>query len=205
MREPIIKKGDKFNRLTAVKFDHRDKYGYQHWLFKCSCGKEKAIKASDVKSGHTKSCGCLQRERIVAKSITHGMSNTREYDIWVSMKQRCLDKNSYAYKSYGGRGITICKNWIKFENFFEDMGKKPVGTSIDRIDNSKGYSPENCRWATRTQQNNNTRSNHLLTYKSKTMTMAQWARETGINYGTLICRINKYNWSIKRALNKIKK
>ena len=195
MRKPIIKKGDKYGRLTAIRFDHKRR-SHQCWLFRCDCGNKKVIEVAKVKSGHTKSCGCLQQE----KMTTHGMTYSKEYNSWVGMKQRCLNKNHSSYKDYGGRGITICKRWLKFENFFADMGEKPEGTSIDRIDNNGNYEPSNCKWATQKQQNNNMRRNHLLTYKNRTMTMSQWAKEMGINYKTLKTRIWR-GWSAEKALN----
>ena len=194
-REPIIKKGEKHDRLTAVKFHHKDKWSHQYWLFRCDCGNEKVIVASDVKRNIVKSCGCLQRETIT----THGMYYSREYSIWGGMEQRCLNRNNHAYKNYGGRGIKVCNRWLKFENFYKDMGECPVGKTLDRIDNNGNYKPSNCRWATVKEQNNNRRNNHLLTFKGKTQTIAQWAKEIGINRATLSSRIYK-GWSVERAL-----
>ena len=205
MRRLSIKRGDKYNRLTAVRFDHQNKHGSQFWLFRCSCGNEKVIEVNSVKRNLTKSCGCLKREqnkRGMARK--HGMRYTREYGIWTDMKSRCLNKNRSKYKSYGARGIEICKRWMKFENFYKDMGKAPEGKSLDRIDNNGNYEPSNCRWATRIQQANNTRRNHFLTYNGKTMTIAQWTDEVGITYMVLWSRINKYGWSIEKALSVIK-
>jgi len=203
MRKPIIKKGDKFNRLTAVKFDHRDKWRGQYWLFRCNCENEKVISSSRVITGRTKSCGCLQRETardLGNKNKTHKSTGTKIYGIWQAMKARCNNQHTLAYKNYGGRGIKVCKRWEKFENFYKDMGEAPKGMSIDRIDNNGNYEPKNCRWATRVEQANNTRSNHLLTYKGKTQNIAQWAKEIGISYFTLKSRIILYKWSVEKAL-----
>lgn len=201
MRKPIIKKGDKYNFLTAIRFDHRGKYGQQFWLFKCDCGNKKVIAVEDVKRGTTKSCGCMRRELLKESATTHGMKKTPEYDAWGHMKQRCLNKKNKYYKNYGARGIKVCSRWRNsFENFFEDMGKRPKGTSIDRIDNNGNYEPNNCRWTSWKQQNNNKRSSHLLTFGGKTMTIAQWASELGINRHTLYARINNLGWSVERAL-----
>ena len=195
MREPIIKAGDKYNRLTAVRFDHRNKHGSQYWLFKCDCENEKIIRVSSVKNNSAKSCGCLHKEI----KTTHGMSHSNEYHSWASMKQRCLNKKNSHYKNWGGRGIKICKRWMKFENFYKDMGERLEGTTLDRIDNNKGYLKENCRWATAKEQLSNTRRNHLLTYNGRTMTVTQWASQIGISRMTLHKRVKK-GWSIKRAL-----
>ena len=200
--KPIIKAGDKYNRLTAIKFSHKAKTN-QHWLFKCDCGNEKIISVSYVKSGATKSCGCLRKNN--GRKIIHGKTGTKIYKCWCSMKRRCLDKNRKDYKHYGGRGITVCHKWLKFINFYKDMGEKPKGLTLDRIDNNGDYCKENCRWATRKEQQNNRRDNYLITYKGKTQTINQWAERLGISRGVIFWRIKK-GWSIKKTLeNSVKK
>ena len=129
------------------------------------------------------------------------MYGTRIYKSWAAMKERCLNSNCKSYKNYGGRGIIICFKWLKFEDFYRDMGDRPKGKSLDRIDNNGNYCKENCKWSTRKEQQNNMRRNHLITFNSKNQTMSQWSEELGIKYGVLKSRINQYNWSIKRALN----
>ena len=146
-----MEKGDKFNKLTAVKFIKRDKHFNQYWLFRCDCGTEKVIRYWSVRSGLVKACGCLLKK--------HGMTNTKTYNSWIAMKKRCLDKNHISYKNYGGRGIIICSEWLKFENFYSDMGKRPKNKSLDRVDNNGNYCKDNCRWATKKQQMNNMRTN----------------------------------------------
>ena len=152
-----IKKGDRYNRLTAIKFSHRDKNHYQCWLFKCECGNTKVAKVSIVKNGLLKSCGCLVKENKF--NLTHGMARTRTYYVWANIKDRCLNPKNPRYKDYGGRGIIVCPEWMKFKNFFADMGKKPEGLSIDRIDNDKNYCESNCKWSTPKEQANNRRNN----------------------------------------------
>jgi hypothetical protein len=132
------------------------------------------------------------------------MSNSRIYGIWEKMLQRCYNENSHAYFRYGGRGISVCKEWHKFEPFFDwatQNGYKKC-LSIDRKDNDGNYEPSNCRWATPQQQANNTRKNRLITFEGRTQTMIQWAREKGIKQSTLSMRINKYGWSAEKALRK---
>lgn len=165
-RKAIIKVGDKFSKLTAIKFNYK-RNGHQYWLFKCDCGKEKILRVGSVKNGSIKSCGCLRKKLMLKKFRTHGMCTTKIYEIWSSMKKRCLNKNNEHYKDYGGRGITICDKWLKFENFFKDMGEVPKGLTLDRKNNNKGYYKNNCRWANWKQQANNRRK-RTIWYRDNT-------------------------------------
>jgi len=197
-----MKKGEKYNRLTAIRFDHKDKWGNHYWLFKCDCGNETIKGACAVRNNKTKSCGCLQKEnnRSGKNSRIHGMEGTPIYNVWLSMKQRCLNKNRKDYEYYGGRGIKVCKRWLKFENFYADMGDRPKGKSLDRIDNNGNYEPKNCRWATTIEQSNNKRNNVKITYNGKTLTISQWARMIGVDMRVIWSRINVRHWSIKKTL-----
>jgi hypothetical protein len=154
--------------------------------------------AQNLKTGITKSCGCLKKEN--RPGLTHGLSKKAGiYKSWLGLKERCLNTKNHAYSLYGGRGITVCERWMKFENFLEDMGHPIKGQSIDRIDNNGNYEPNNCRWATQSEQNNNYRRNKLLTYDGKTKNMNQWSISKGWNPRTVQNRI-KNGWSIEKAL-----
>jgi len=199
-RKIIIKKGDKFGELTAIKFIETKKKSGQFWLFRCDCKVEKIICVGKVKAGHTKSCGCLVEKRLKeGLNLKHGMYGTKIYMSWSNMKNRCLNKNHPKFKNYGYRGITICSEWTKFENFYKDIGERPVGKTLDRIDNNGNYNKENCKWSTNKEQSNNRRDNHLIAYEGKTQNMKQWSEELEIEYNTLIHRLLNSKWSIKRA------
>lgn len=132
-------------------------------------------------------------------AFKHGMVKTLVYYIWGTMLARCRNKNNPKYKNYGGRGITVCNRWLDFRNFYQDMGDKPIGATIERINNDGNYEPGNCRWATQKEQQNNRRDNLLLTYKNETMTISAWAGKLGMSHQNLNRRITKYGWTIEQA------
>lgn len=133
------------------------------------------------------------------KYIKPDLYNSPVYQAWKSMKQRCNNPKNKQWDDYGGRGITVCKSWKWFGNFYRDMGMPPPDTSLDRIDNDGNYEPGNCRWATKEEQDNNRRSNRNLTWKGRTQTVSQWARELGMNKRTLLNRLNT-GWLVDQAL-----
>lgn len=188
--------GQVFTRLTVVSYAGTYKHGGALWNVRCDCGSEKQVAAMHLMSGHAKSCGCLQTE----VATIHGMTNTTTFRAWSSMLNRCRNPNNQAYPRYGGRGITVCERWNSFENFYADMGEQPKGLSLERRDNDQGYGPDNCCWATRIEQNNNKRTNRLVTSFGKTQTVAQWSREIGITASALRHRLNN-GWTVERALN----
>lgn len=171
------------------------------WLCVCFCGKQKIALGSRLRNGDTRSCGCLKRESISQVKFIHGLSNTPEYEAWNEMRRRCERRTSISFRNYGARGITVCDRWCNsFEKFLADMGPRPgKGYSLDRIDNTKNYSPENCRWATKQEQNRNKRTNVLITYNGETKTLIEWAEITHLPYYVLRYRIAKL-WSVERTL-----
>lgn len=170
------------------------------WLCQCDCGNTIIVTGASLNKGAqgkggTRSCGCLMKE----KPIKHGRCSTRAYRIWNTMFQRSTNPNNPAYHRYGGRGITVCEEWKDFRNFYADMGNPSPGLTLDRKDNSLGYSKDNCRWATRMEQSNNRENNRCIEYQGKQQTAAQWAREFGLTKNCLMGRLNK-DWPIERAL-----
>jgi hypothetical protein len=188
--------GFRFGNLTVLQLGEKQR---QHngawWLCLCDCGIQKNIPATDMVQGKINSCGCEHAKRIANGSKTHGMKNTRTYSIWQAMRSRCNRIN----QDYSCRGITYDERWDSFENFYLDMGEVPNGMSIDRIDVNGNYTKDNCRWATREQQANNTRANVFLEYGGKKQTVAQWAKELGMKPDKLRSRL-RYGWSTERAL-----
>jgi len=180
--------GNKYGRLTAIKQSGKDAHGYRY-LFKCDCGDEKETSGALVRSGKVLSCGCLRSETIAAKNFVHGMIHSGAYKSWCAMKTRCTNANQKAYSRYSNLGYD--PSWKLFENFVRDMGERPIGMTLERIDNSKGYSKENCRWATIAEQNRNTKQNVFITHNGKTMCMTDWAKETGIPYPTIQDRVRR--------------
>lgn len=176
---------------------------------KCSCGKLKEIVRSSLRSGLTKSCGCLQREKIIKISTKHGLATngiSPTYRRWYQMIERCHNPKDMSYSYYGGRGIKVCKRWRNSVlNFLEDMGEKPKNKTLDRIDNNGPYSKKNCRWATYKQQQDNKRppkNTAYFTFNGETKTIKEWAKMKGIKYGTLFNRINFYKIKDERVFNK---
>lgn len=196
--------GKRFGRLEAIRRVGFDSRQSSLWECRCDCGNIAIVRINSLTTGNTKSCGCYMKDVVssmtIKRNTTHGKSRSRTYRIWNKIKERCQDHNNKSYENYGARGIKICDRWRKYENFIADMGECPEGLTIERIDNDKGYFPNNCKWATRKEQNNNTRANRILEFKGQRKTLAQWSELVGINYKTIHTRLSN-GWPIEKALN----
>lgn len=205
MRPPVPDLvGMKFGRLTVIRKASDGSVSRAKWLCRCDCGKEKSVLGSNLRHGRTLSCGCFRSETAIAQQTKHGRSDTRLYGIWTNMKTRCYNSKSKAFKDYGARGITICAEWKNdFQAFYDWAMANGYADSltIDRIENDKGYSPENCRWATAKEQSNNKRSNHQIVCDGEAHTISEWADITGIQYHTIKQRVNKLGWEAEKALS----
>lgn len=214
--------GETFGRLTVKHFSGKDKWGKVKWVCECSCGcNEIEVIASKLKSGHTRSCGCLQRDAVrqtgkdntgrflldgkklnregIVNNVS-GESHSVEYITWRGMLERCSDKRSNTYKNYGGRGIKVCERWHTYRNFLKDMGRRPSNkNSIDRIDVNGDYCPENCRWADDKQQGRNRRNNSIYEHDGRKQCLVEWSEELDIKYQILLDRLGKLGWSVEKA------
>ena len=185
--------GQRFGKLTVLKFAYI-KSGNSFWICQCDCENTITTQGSSLKSGHTLSCGCYQKTAASIAKKTHGMTKTRLYRIYRHMKERCYSPSCRYYADYGGRRIHICNEWLDdFMNFYSWAINNGYSEnlSIDRIDNNKGYFPNNCRWVTAQVQCNNRRSNIYLEYLGESKTLADWARMLGIKYSSLVGRWDK--------------
>jgi hypothetical protein len=151
--------GQRFERLVIIDAAEKKKGSGPIWKCVCDCGKVIETRYYRLLDGSTKSCGCYAKDATVSRSTTHGKYNNGSYKSWKAMKARCLNPNAAGYARYGGAGVVVCDRWLKFENFYADMGERPDGCSLDRIDGTKGYEPGNCRWSTTKEQNLNRKSN----------------------------------------------
>lgn len=194
--------GQKFGRWTVLRraADKRDTY----WFCRCDCGTERSVIASGLRGGLSKSCGCLKREVVAARSTKHGftpygVNPPPTYQSWYGMLQRCTNPKHRSYHGYGGRGITVCERWRHdFGTFVADMGEKPRGRSLERRDVNGNYEPGNCYWATARQQAANKRNNRVIEFNGRRQTLIEWARELGVGQSALRERLEK--WPKWRAL-----
>lgn len=193
--------GQRFGRLVALEPIRGSRNNPPKYICKCDCGNIVTVRSCHIVSGHTKSCGCYNSDVVKEMKTTHGQCHTRLYRIWFGMLGRCTKESNEAYHNYGGRGITVCDEWRKFEPFYEWSMKNGYTDelTLDRIDVNGNYEPSNCRWATRYEQSRNTRRNVVITFNNETKILRDWEIELGMNPGTLEARINDYGWSVEKA------
>lgn len=198
--------GLRYGRLVVKSFSHTNKNGKPCWNCICDCGNKCIVMTPQLRKGGTKSCGCLRKE-MAAKNgkemwTTHNMTRTPEHYSYHAMIARCYRKTHKSYDRYGARGIKVCERWHhSFENFYEDMGPRPTKRhSLGRIDNDKGYCPENCRWETPKQQMNNISTNYMININGFERTLTQWCDHFKIDYYQVYQRITKYGWDPIKAL-----
>lgn len=194
--------GQKFGRLTAIRYVGRSKGRQSLWEFRCDCGKTIIAQKHNVRNGHTKSCGCYNIELLSKRNRTHGETRTRLYNIWHDMVYRCYGEKHKSYPLYGGKGITVCDEWKDSFETFRDWSLQngyADNLSIDRIDSTGNYEPSNCRWATDIEQANNTNRNRLCTIDGVTDTLANWCRKYNMPYVTASSRVLR-GWDAIDAL-----
>lgn len=205
MRKLIDLTGRHFGRLTVIRISENNKQGGARWECICECGVQKIVSGGNLRNGSVMSCGCLARETVINRNKSnaiHGESRTRLYQTWRSMINRCKPDSDDS-KYYFNRGITIVGEWYDFINFKTWAMENGYTNSltIDRIDNDKGYCPDNCRWADTATQNRNKRSNVVLSYRGEEKILTDWCKELDLNRGTVRSRINRDKWSVERALS----
>lgn len=202
-------KGQKIGRLTVTSRAPNGYYSngnsFTRWNCVCECGNTVVRSSGNLKKAqknNSGSCGCLRNEKISKARKTHGQRHSRLYNIWCGIKARCCNTKSVAYQNYGAKGIELCPEWHDFLPFYNwSMSSNyEDDLTIDRIDNSKGYSPYNCRWVTRKEQNRNKTNNAYHTYNGETKPLVEWAEQYGISSKVLNDRINKLKWDLERAL-----
>lgn len=189
----------KFGLLKVIDFSHRDNT-HTYWICLCDCGNKITATRNSLQRKSTKSCGCYKKQIFIKNITTHKMSNTSQYKVWHAMMQRCYNKSCKAYKNYGMRGILVDKNWHDFITWFNDFGCKKINKNdtIERIDNNKEYSKENCRWASILEQQQNKRTVTSLTYNNETMSIMAWSRRFCIPKNTVYYRL-KNGWSFEEC------
>ncbi len=190
-----------FGRLIVLQRADNSKRGQSRWLCRCDCGKKIIIQGGNLKNGHTKSCGCLRKEIMTKHGhIKRGIKDGF-YQSWQNMKDRCTNPNHKYYKDYGGRGITVCGEWLhSFSNFKRDNLDWKPGLTIERKDKNGNYCPENCKWATRKEQGRNKRNNRYETYKGKRWLFIELCKEHNISYHIVYNRYYGLGWTLEDAL-----
>lgn len=193
--------GLRFGRLTVLEELAERQTGKKLWRCVCDCGNETRSTTGNLKSGKSSSCGCYRRDRTVECLSTHKMSRSREYAIWVGMHNRCRWNGHTNYQNYGGRGIRVCERWADFQSFYDDMGPCPSGLTIERINVDGDYTPENCKWETKTEQQYNKSTTRWIVYKGERMAVGKTVHLVGdiVSISVALHRLTR-GWSVDDAL-----
>lgn len=207
--------GRSFGKLTVIEPAGKDVRRQRLWKCSCECGSVHIVRTSRLSSGQVKSCGCLRHPdaatsyNVSAEEKYHGHSRSRfgrdaspTYSSWCSMLARCENPSNKSYGMYGARGVSVCEEWKDFRNFLRDMGERPDGTTLDRIDSHGNYVPGNCRWATATEQSRNRDYVRTIEYNGHTKLFIDWCRELGLNYSSTYQRIYCRGWSVEKAFDR---
>lgn len=198
---PPLAVGSVFGRLVTTALPFNSSAKHKSVAVKCECGTEKTVSVDGLRGGRINSCGCLNKEVAKARFTTHGKRGDPIYPVWNMMVQRCTNPDYKLFADYGGRGITVCPEWLTFEGFYADMGDPPFEKAqLDRIDNEKGYYKENVRWTTRTQNNRNRRNTVKVFWEGAEVTLADLCEQKGLNYSKVYQRLNTYNWPLEKAI-----
>lgn len=188
--------GSRYGRLLVIAFSGKRKNN-RYWECQCDCGVVTVVAGGEICRGTVVSCGCLRKE----KATTHGMYKSSEFKIWQKMKSRCFNENHHGYKDYGGRGITVCNRWLKFENFLEDIGNRPSPRhSIDRIDVNGNYEPSNCKWSTLKEQARNKQNTFYIEIDNKKMCLSEFCEVYSLKRSTARWRI-KNGWCLAKVIS----
>lgn len=193
--------GLKYGRLVVIS-PAKSKNSKTLWNCKCECGNIVQVSSTNLRAGHTQSCGCLSKEILEQRNFKHGQTvghqNTRTYTCWIDMRRRCYNPKNKEYHNYGGRGVSVCSEWASFEQFLSDMGECPTDHTLDRLDVNGDYCLQNCRWSTRRQQSRNKRTNTIIIHNGQSKPLVEWLEYFGITWGTYNKR-RKRGWTKLRA------
>ena len=194
-------KGRRFGRLTVLDEAGRDQWRHLLWKCKCDCGAIRLVTQWNLVAGITVSCGCYAKDRASKQLKQHGLSSNRFFETWTSMMKRCYNPNCSGYYRYGGRGICVCDEWHDVKTFIDwcESQNPPENMQIDRIDNDGNYSPDNCRFVTIKENNNNRSSCMYITFQGRTQSLTKWCEELGLPYGTMRSRIHSLHWDPDKA------
>lgn len=195
--------GQRFGRLIVTEKTEQRQYRHVVWKCICDCGNATLVSGGSLLSGRTQSCGCLLNEKRGTGRRKHGQSTTKLYGVWSAMKKRCTNEKQKCFASYGGRGITVCKEWESDFQAFHDWAMAngyAEGLTIDRIDVNGNYEPANCRWISIQAQQRNRRTNHMVTFNGETHSITEWSEITGLSRNLISNRLITLGWDVERAL-----